>query len=129
MSLVRLPLYILTEAIVLVDILYFLNIKDSVGLVNGAENKHKIPNLVILCVKTVFLCIIGTMIIIYSSITPHSSEGTPVNSIFCLVHVHLFTTHMIIFSKLFLTSKITWYKLILLIIQVGSYYIGILIIS
>ena len=69
-SLVRLPLYILTEIIILFDIVYFLNVKDGIAV--GAEER-KLPIVLFLSIKTTFLCIIGTMIIIFCSITPHNA--------------------------------------------------------
>jgi hypothetical protein len=82
-----------------------------------------------LCVKSVCLCIAGTMIIIESSITPESNEGSPVNSVFVQLQIHLFITQMIILSKVWLVSRICWWQVIILMMQMGGYYVGILIVS
>ncbi len=85
--------------------------------------------MILLCLKTAGICIAGSLLIIYSSVTPHTVEGTPVNSAFCILQIHLFITHMIMFSKVTFTQSITVYKIIILTIQIITYYIGIVIIS
>jgi hypothetical protein len=69
LSLFRLPLYILTEIIILFDILVYLNFGDN----SSFKVKNKISSPLYSTLQAVGLCVITTFIIIYSSVTPSTS--------------------------------------------------------
>lgn len=65
------------------------------------------------------------MIIIYSSVRPDNETS----SVFCILHVHLLVTHLLIFSKIFYSESINLYKIIVIGVQIAIYYIGMSILG
>lgn len=122
------------------DLFYYLNIKDSCsmsthnkgdkGVSRSLQYNGLTCSIPFVVVKTLMLSVMGVLIIINSSISPVNSQGTPVNSVFCVLHVHLFITHLMIFSKLTWGNKqINIYKILIILLQLAVYYVGLVIVS
>ena len=67
---------------------------------------------------------------IYSMEGPSTSTGTIESSAFTNILIHFILVHSLIFNKVFLPPySISLYKSLFLILQIGFYYIGLIIIS
>jgi hypothetical protein len=124
---IRLPLYFLTELVVFFDVFYYLNIADRSHILEG--RKHTIRNLILEAVKMTIIVLVGSLLIIYSSVTPIFADGTPSSSVFTILQMHFLLTNMLVFSKISWTQDLSIFKILVLLAQLAIYYIGMLIVA
>jgi hypothetical protein len=124
-------MHLLIELIMLLDILYYLNWNNSAVFNRFSSNTINSAWKIILyyVLSAVGVAIFLFFITIYALDTPSSSGGHPHSYSFTNVIIGFVILHYLIIKKAFAGRSASIFKLFIIAIQIGLFYLGLYLIS
>jgi hypothetical protein len=128
---VKTPFFIVVEAVLFLDVLYYLNWKDSGRAFSFNGKRTYLREVGLKLLEKGFQGLFVTFITIYSTQTPAGSSGAPHSYHYTYFTIVLTFLHILVLEKIFnLTIQaLSLYKTVILLGQILAIYIGFLVVS
>lgn len=131
LSVLKTPLFLVVEAVLFIDVLYYINWKDSGRAYSFSQKRTYLREVGLKLLEKTAQCLFVTFIAIYSTQTPSGSDGTPHSYHFTHFTIVLTFLHILVLEKVFNLSiqAMSPYKVVVLLGQVFAIYLGFIVVS